>query len=233
MRAMFELDHVVYFTKKAPIDIARDITIEGIHPVVGGRHLQWGTFNAVFYTKDSYIEWLAVENLDIAKKNSQPLVQQLLYDIEDGEGYKALCLRSDNLEESNRYIQKLGYRTTGIIPAERKMADGQIIRWKMLFIKHQLGDSLPYPFFIEWEDSFEERQKMLKADGTIQKDNEELRIERCIFNVKDVQQKLIQWSRLLSLPTTGNTLRLKNTIFAFQKLQEGKERLHTIDIGKV
>lgn len=230
---MFELDHVVYFTKKAPIDIARDITIEGIHPVVGGRHLQWGTFNAVFYTKDSYIEWLAVENLDIAKKNSQPLVQQLLYDIEDGEGYKALCLRSDNLEESNRYIQKLGYRTTGIIPAERKMADGQIIRWKMLFIKHQLGDSLPYPFFIEWEHSFEERQKMLKADGTIQKDNEELRIERCIFNVKDVQQKLIQWSRLLSLPTTGNTLRLKNTIFAFQKLQEGKERLHTIDIGKV
>ena len=230
---MFELDHVVYFTKKAPIDIARDVAIEGIHPVVGGRHLQWGTFNAVFYTKDSYIEWLAVENLDIAKKNSQPLVQQLLYDIDDGEGYKALCLRSENLEESNRYFQKLGYRTTGIIPAERKTADGQTIRWKMLFIKHQLGDSLPYPFFIEWEHSFEERQKMLKADGTIQKDNEELRIERCIFNVKDVQQKLIQWSRLLSLPITGNTLRLKNTIFAFQKLQEGKERLHTIDIGKV
>ncbi|MGM9967515.1 VOC family protein [Rummeliibacillus sp. TYF005] len=230
---MFELDHVVYFTKKAPVDIAKDITIEGIQPVVGGRHLQWGTFNALFYTKNSYIEWLAVEDSTIAKRSTHPLVQQLLYDIDDGEGYKALCLRSENLEESDRYIRKLGYRTTGIIPAERKTADGQIIRWKMLFIKHKLGDSLPYPFFIEWEHSFEERQKMLKADGTIQKGNEEIRIERCVFQVKDVQQKLIQWSRLLSLPITGNTLRLKNTIFSFQKLPEGKERLQTIDIVKV
>ena len=233
MSAMFELDHVVYFTKKKPIDIVNEITIEGIHPVIGGQHLQWGTYNAVFYTKNSYIEWLAVENLDIAKTTTQPLVQQLLYDIDDGEGYKALCLRSENLEKIDRYIRKLGYRTTGILPSERKTADGQIIKWKMLFIKHQLGDSLPYPFFIEWEQSLEERQKMLKDDGTIQKDNEELRIEKCIFNVKDVQQKLTQWSRLLSLPTIGNTLRLKNTIFVFEKLQEGKERLQTIDIVKV
>lgn len=230
---MLELDHVVYFTKKAPVDIVKEITIEGIRPVVGGQHLQWGTFNALFYTKDSYVEWLAVESLEVARNAKQPLVQQLLYDIDDGEGYKSLCLRSDNLEESNNYFQKLGYRTTGVIPAERKTEDGRTVRWKMLFIKHQLGDSLPYPFFIEWEQPLEQRYEMLKIDGTIQKSNEELQIERCIFNVKDVQKKLIQWSRLLSLPIIGNTLRLRNTIFVFQQLPEGKERLQTIDIVKV
>lgn len=230
---MFELDHVVYFTKRTPADIAKEVIIEGVHPVVGGQHLQWGTYNALFYTKNSYIEWLAVEDLVRARATTQPLVQQLLYDMNDGEGLYALCLRSDDLEESNKYFRKLGYQTTGVIPAERKTADGKIIRWKMLFIKHKLNDCLPYPFFIEWEQPLQKRYEMLKVEGTIQETNDQLQIERCIFNVKDVDKKLIQWSRLLSLPTIGNTLKLKNTIFVFQQLQEGKERLQKIDIEKV
>lgn len=233
MSEMFELDHVVYFTKKAPGDIVKEVAIEGVHPVMGGQHLHWGTYNALLYTKNSYIEWLAIENLDIAKNTTQPLVQQLLYDIDDGEGYSSLCLRSDDLKESDRYFRKLGYQTTGVIPAERKTEDGKIIRWKMLFIKHKINHSLPYPFFIEWEQPLHKRYEMLKADGIIQQANEELQIKRCIFNVQDIEKKLIQWARLLSLPTIGNTLKLKNTTFVFQQLQEGKERLQTIDIVKV
>lgn len=230
---MFELDHVVYFTKKHPQQIANDMTIEKIHPVVGGQHLQWGTYNALLYTKNSYIEWLAVEKPDIAKSTIQPLVKQLLYDIEDGEGYKSLCLRSDNLENKNLYFKKLGYRTSGVLPAERKTEDGKILKWKMLFIDQKIDDSLPYPFFIEWEQPLEERYAMLREDGTIQKENEDLQIERCIFGVKDVAKKLTQWSRLLSLPIKENTLKLANTTFVFTQLQEGNERLQTIEIGKV
>ncbi|MGG0655222.1 VOC family protein [Rummeliibacillus pycnus] len=230
---MFELDHVVYFTTKSPAQIAQQVIIEGIHPVIGGQHLQWGTYNALLYTKNSYIEWLAVENEDVAKVTNQPLVKQLLYDIDDGDGFYSLCLRSDDLKRKNLYFKKLGYRTSGILPAERKTADGKVIRWKMLFIEQKLDDSLPYPFFIEWEQPLDERYDMLKADGTIQQVNEEIQIERCIFRVKDVERKLIQWSRLLSLPAKGNTLKLANATFEFQQLQEGKERLQTIDIVKV
>ncbi|HWI49306.1 MAG TPA: VOC family protein [Rummeliibacillus sp.] len=230
---MFELDHVVYFTTKSPAQIAQEVTIEGIHPVIGGQHIQWGTYNALLYTKNSYIEWLAVENADVAKATSQPLVKQLLYDIDDGEGFYSLCLRSDDLKRKNLYFRKLGYRTSGVLPAERKTADGKVIRWNMLFIEQKLDESLPYPFFIEWEQPLQERYDMLKADDTIRKANEELQIERCIFNVKDVNRKLTQWSRLLSLPVKGNTLKLANTTFVFQQLQEGKERLQTIDIVKV
>lgn len=230
---MFELDHVVYFTTKSPAQIAHEVMIEGTRPVVGGQHLQWGTYNAVLYTKTSYIEWLSVENEEIAKGTHQPLVKQYLYDINDGDGFYSLCLRTEDLKRKDLYFRKLGYRTSGILPAERKTADGKVIKWKMLFIQQKLDESLPYPFFIEWEQPLDERYDMLKADGTIHQANEELQIKRCIFYVKDVERKLTQWSRLLSLPTKGNTLKLANTSFEFQQLQQGKERLRTVDIVKI
>ncbi len=230
---MFELDHVVYFTKKKPKEIAQEVTIEGISPVEGGQHLQWGTYNALLYTLNSYIEWLAVENEEIAEGTTQPLAKQLLYDLEDGEGYKSLCLRTDDIESKNRYFNKLGYRTSGVLPSERRTPDGKLIKWKLLFIHQKIDDSLPYPFFIEWEQPLEKRYELLRDNGTIQQANEKLTIERCIFYVKDVEQKVTQWSRLLSLPAKGNTLKLANTTFEFQHLEGDKERLHTIEIVKI
>ncbi|MBK3494594.1 VOC family protein [Viridibacillus sp. YIM B01967] len=229
---MFELDHVVYFTTKNPQQIVEQEQIEGIHPVKGGQHLHWGTYNALFYTKNSYIEWLAVEDENIAEQSTQPLVKQLLYDIVDDEGFASLCLRSNDLEKKNRYFKKMGYRTSGIIHAERKTDSGELRKWKMLFIDHKINHTLPYPFFIEWEKSIEERYASLREDGTIKPENEELAIKRCIFHVKNVEEKLTHWSRLLSLPTKGNTLKLANTTFVFEEKLDSKERLHTIEIVK-
>ncbi len=230
---MFELDHVVYFTKKTPEEITKEVSIESLHPVIGGQHLQWGTHNALLYTRDSYIEYLAVEDESVARKSSQPLVQQLLYDLPGGEGFYTLCLRTDSIEKKNSYFRKLGYRTTGVIPAERKTQDGELLRWKMLFIEQRIGDDLPYPFFIQWEQPLAVRYQNLKATGMVQEENEDLIIERCLFNVRNTDQKITQWSRLLSLPVNGNTLKLPNTTFVFQASNEQKERLHNIELGKI
>jgi len=229
---MFELDHVVYFTTKNPQQVVEQEQIEGLHPVKGGQHLDWGTYNALFYTKNSYIEWLAIEDENIAKQSTQPLVKQLLYDIADGEGFASLCLRSNDIEKKNRYFQKMGYRTSGIIPAERRTSNGELRKWKMLFIDHKIDHTLPYPFFIQWEQTDEERYSSLREDGTVKPENEELTIKRCTFHVKNVEEKLIHWSRLLSLPTKGNTLKLGNTVFVFEEKHNSKERLHTIEIAK-
>ncbi|MGX9136305.1 VOC family protein [Rummeliibacillus sp. JY-2-4R] len=230
---MFELDHVVYFTEKNPKEIAQEVTIEGIHPVEGGQHIQWGTCNALLYTESSYIEWLAVENEEIAKSSTQPLTKQLLYDLKAGEGYNSLCLRTVDIESKNRYFNKLGYRTSGVIPAERRTTNGKLIKWKMLFIDQKIDHALPYPFFIEWDQPLEKRYEELKIDGTIQQTNGKLQIKRCIFYVKDVEQKVTQWSRLLSLPAKANSLKLPNTTFEFHYHEGEKERLHTIEIVKI
>ncbi|MBQ0138911.1 MAG: VOC family protein [Kurthia sp.] len=227
---MFELDHVVNFTKKSPSEIAQSQLIAGIHPVIGGQHLHWGTYNALFYTQSSYIEWLAVENEIIAKKSDHPLIKQLLFDLADREGFSSICLRTTDLAKMDRYFQKMGYKTSGIISSERKTTSGEIRRWKMLFINQKIDNSLPYPFFIEWEQEKEQRLQALRADGTLKAENEELAIKKCIFHVHDVEKKLTHWSRLLSLPTKGNTLKLENTVFEFIESDDTKERLQDIEI---
>lgn len=230
---MFELDHVVYFTKKSPKEIAQEEIIEDIHPIIGGKHLKWGTHNALFYTQSSYIEWLSIENATKANETSHPLIKQLLFDIDDHEGFSSLCLRSDDLEKMNRYFIKMGYKTSGVLPSERMTTAGEVIRWKMLFINQKTDNSLPYPFFIEWEQPIEERFEHLRQEGILTSKNEELTIKRCIFHVHDVEKKLTQWSRLLSLPTKENTLKLNNTIFEFIESTDEKERLTFIDIVKL
>lgn len=229
---MFELDHVVYFTKSSPKEITQQSPYYGLKPVIGGQHVNWGTHNALFYTKSSYIEWLAVENMQIAQQSAHPLVQQLLIDLQEKEGFATLCLRSDNLEKMDRYFKKMGYKTSGVLPAERKTTSGEIRRWKMLFIQQKIDSSLPYPFFIEWEQDDEQRFQALREDGTLTEANEELTIERCIFHVHNVEKKLTQWSRLLSLPVNNNQLKLGNTLFEFVQTDEERERLQMVDVVK-
>lgn len=229
---MFDLDHVVYFTKKTPAEIAQEVSVEGIHPVEGGQHLQWGTHNALLYTKNSYIEYLSVENEEVTKQSTHPLMKQLLNDLQFREGFGSVCLRSYNLEEQNKYFQKLGYRTSGILESERKTKSGAIRKWKMLFIDHKIDKKLPYPFFIQWDTSDNERYELLREDGTIKPENEQLVITKCIFEVEDVNRKMTHWSRLLSLPIKGNQLKLGNTVFEFRESKDAVERLQSIEIAK-
>ncbi|GEK29915.1 MAG: VOC family protein [Kurthia sp.] len=229
---MFELDHVVYFTKRSPEEVVEKVEIEKVHPVIGGQHLQWGTHNALFYTKSSYIEWLSIEDLEKARHTNHPLIKQLLYDVDDRDGFASICLRSDNLEQMDKYFSKMGYKTSGVLPSERKTADGEVIRWKMLFIDQKVDESLPYPFFIEWEKDTEERYSALRESGAVKEANEELTINKCKFHVHDVEKKLTQWSRLLSLPFKDNQLKLSNTKFEFIESNDEKERLQTVEVVK-
>lgn len=229
---MFDLDHVVYFTKKSPTEIAQEVSVEGIHPVEGGQHLQWGTHNALLYTKNSYIEYLSVEDETVTEQSTHPLMKQLLNDLQFREGFGSVCLRSDNLEEQNKYFQKLGYRTSGILDSERKTKSGAIRKWRMLFIDHKIDKKLPYPFFIQWDTSDNERYELLREDGTVTPDNESLVITKCIFDVQDVNRKMTHWSRLLSLPIKGNQLKLGNTVFEFRESKDSVERLQSIEIAK-
>ena len=54
-----KLDHVVYFTGKELNRIVEEQRSQGRHAVIGGRHEQWGTHNALLYVKNAYVEWLA------------------------------------------------------------------------------------------------------------------------------------------------------------------------------
>ncbi|TWT04208.1 VOC family protein [Planococcus sp. CPCC 101016] len=216
-----ELDHIVHFVGENPKEAAAQWRKKGFHAAVGGQHLKWGTHNALFYLKDSYIEWLSVENEKIASQAEHPLTRLLLH---DQIGFGTICLRTENIRKTNEDLEGRGIKTTGVLNAERRTEAGQLIKWKMLFIEEEVSAQLPFPFFIEWEETGEQRYKQLRANGAIQALNETLSIDSCVFGVWDVEEAADKWRKLL-----GGSLDLSNCRIVFRKTNQQQERLEEVN----
>jgi hypothetical protein len=223
---MIELDHVVYFSKKPPEVHVKEYKGTSI----GGKHKNWGTVNALTYTKNSYIEYLSVEHMNIAKHANHPLTNLLLHDLEEDAGWGTICFRTDNIHELNERLIREGWVTSGVLDAERETSSGFIRKWKMLFIEQDVSEELPLPFFIEWEEPFEERMKSLREDGSITSINDNLSISLCEFAVTNPEKRVNEWSHLLNLPCTENSLKLSNTELIFIKSSNKRERLVNVQI---
>lgn len=217
------LDHIVHFMGESPEQAAAWWTRNGFHAAKGGRHVNWGTHNALLYLKDCYIEWLAVEKAEIAEGAEHPLTQLLLH---DKKGFGTVCLRTQNIEQLNERLKQEGIRTTGVLDAERKTDEGKLIQWKMLFIEDLPTNRLPYPFFIEWNESDNVRYEGLRQRGAILPENEKLSIERCVFGVEDPIESAEKWKKLLG------TLELPNCRFEFRKTDRKQERLEEVVMAR-
>lgn len=213
------LDHIVHFIEMEPEEAVTEWKTQGFHAAKGGRHMNWGTHNALLYLKDQYIEWLAIEKIAIAEEADHPLTQLLLH---DKKGFGTVCLRTEEIEQLDERLKAEGIETTGVLDAERKTESGDLIKWKMLFIKEPVSDSLPFPFFIEWGESDDARYEGLRKRGAIRPENEKLSIERCVFGVRDPEASAEKWRTVLG------ALRLSNCQFEFQKTDKGKERLECV-----
>ncbi|TWT24691.1 VOC family protein [Planomicrobium sp. CPCC 101110] len=214
------LDHIVHFTEEHPQETVDYWNRLKFPAVLGGQHLQWGTHNALFYAKDCYIEWLAVENPAIAKQAHHPLTELLLH---DKSGFGTVCLRTDNIEELDKRLQDQGFETSGVLDAERRTSAGKLIRWKMLFIKEAVSDQLPCPFFIQWQERDAVRLENLRQSGALLPESEMLEVEKCIFGVNDVAAHTEKWTKLL-----GGKLDLANCRIEFQSAHGKKERLEKV-----
>ncbi|WP_238988121.1 VOC family protein [Filibacter tadaridae] len=221
-----KLDHVVYFTYKPSTQIVEEQRANGQHAVVGGRHEKWGTHNALLYVKNAYIEWLSVERLGIAREAKHPLTDLLLNDLQENEGWGTVCLSVEDIESFNEEIKNKGFRTSGVLAAERKTADGNLRKWKMLFVDQIISDELPMPFFIEWEDTEESRLTMLRNDGTITHENEKSEIKECVFKVSNPQKMAASWAHLVAKKVgQDSTIVLSNSLLRFSGQKGGKDRL--------
>lgn len=228
---MIKLDHVVYFTKKAPAQVVEEQEHLGWHAVIGGKHEKWGTQNALMYVKNAYIEWLSVEHEKIAKNSNHQLVEQLLRDLPEGENWGTICCSVQGIDKFNEEISAAGYQTSGVLHAERKTTTGNIVKWKMLFIKQKISDALPLPFFIEWEKDDVTRLKNLRDDCMIFPGNEKLAVTECLFSVNDPSRVVAEWRALLSAGTSEiNFIVLPNVIFKFIQNEFGNKRERLVDV---
>ncbi|EGA88303.1 hypothetical protein GPDM_16001 [Planococcus donghaensis MPA1U2] len=215
-----ELDHIVHFVQKNTNETVSDWRGQGLPASIGGQHINWGTQNVLLYLKDCYIEWLSVEKQEVAMATEHPLTQLLMH---DQVGFGTICLRTKNIVELDHDLQQRGIETTGVLNAERRTEDGELIKWKMLFVKESVSAKLPTPFFIEWLETDEQRYNKLRDKGVVQKMNEVLTIDRCIFGVWNPMETESHWRKIL-----GGSLKMDNCRIEFRKTNETQERLEEV-----
>lgn len=145
---MVAIDHIVVVSEDPKRDAKAYGEQFGMEIQAGGKHTQWGTYNYLGYLEnDSYLEWIAVYDLELAKKSDNPLIQQIVKAVEKKEyGTLTYALRTEDMDDlkANFDEQKVPY--LGPFPGARKKEDGSALSWRMLFPTEEEN----IPFFIEW-----------------------------------------------------------------------------------
>lgn len=197
----FSFDHLIWFTKQ-PEEMILPLKRRGIHAVNGGRHETWGTYNSLAYFGLSYIEFLGIENLSIAKKHQDNrLVTHIVEQLskENGEGPARIAIRTNQIEQLSVRLKEEGFTVFGPLHGERVRTDGQIIRWSLLFPENSTNELL-LPFFIQWEKSDEERLSDLRKQGLIETHFVgKPKLESVGIVVKNLDQTVTTWEQLLNL----------------------------------
>lgn len=155
-----KFDHLVHLTK-SPEEAKKTFTSLGFQAFKGGHHLKWGTYNYLcFFPELRYIEWIGFHDIFIAKSSINPLIQQIVKDSENGEGFSQIAFRTNNIKTLQHILEKKGFETIGPFDGSRMKEDGKPLRWSMLFLKEENND-IRYPFFIEWGEKDDTRKNQL------------------------------------------------------------------------
>lgn len=194
------LDHVVHYSNDVQSAV-ETFQAEGLHAVMGGSHKQWGTHNGLSHFGLTYIEWLGIEDETVLKRSRgrNPVFQDAYRLLPESPVLHKMAIRTPNIEGILQSLQQKGIQTSGILANSRVNREGQLIRWKMLILENQPGQ-IPYPFFIEWEESDDERLRNLERSGVAPNRIEaEVRISDLVFHTPDPVQVTKEWAWLFGL----------------------------------
>ncbi|MFE7374800.1 VOC family protein [Bacillus cereus] len=200
---MLRFDHLVHTVHGTPEEAAKQMQELGFHTVLGGEHTNWGTWNSLSYFDLSYIEFLAVQHEEKAKEAENPLVQETVVKLQNGEGMLQIAIRTDAIEELAVNFNKYGLHTIGPFEGKRMRKDGRLLEWKMLFVKQE-ENGPKLPFFIQWNETDEERRNDLRNSGTItEHKNKVQQIETIHYAVKNVRETVRKWKEVMGLSTSS------------------------------
>lgn len=217
----FKLDHIVHFVDRHPLEAVEMFKKQGLHAVTGGRHENWGSYNSLCYVKElAYLEFLSVEDREKANATNNPLIHRLLK--QQAEGLGQLAIRTEQIEEVKAELEEKGLQTGDIISASRKREDGSLLEWKMLFIQ-QSDEDCPFPFFIQWNQTDDERKHDLHQKGALPADNLNVEISKVHYVVKDVNKTVLKWRKYFDLPRGEETIsdewRAKSCVISLPSFQ--------------
>ena len=162
-----KFDHIVIFVKH--LDQAVQFFKEHkFHVVYGGSHPMWGTYNALIYIGESYLELIAIEHEHVFKDAAlQPYTLHETYAINElKNGYTRFALRTDQSAVVADILKGANYDVHGPNQFSRTTPTGNSIQWQMVHagVKDR---SITLPFFIEWSLPDDVRFNSLRAQNII------------------------------------------------------------------
>ncbi|MDC2864157.1 VOC family protein [Bacillus sp. BP-3] len=196
---MLQFDHLVHVVPCSPAEVINQMKIHGFHVVQGGEHPNWGTHNSLCYFDLAYIEFLAVQNQEIANQSENPLIQQVVQKLHKGEGMLQIALRTEHMEVLAERLIEQGFHINGPLEGKRMRDDGTLLKWKMLFIEQE-EEGPRFPFFIEWSESDEKRRDDLQKKGVISLHNNQIiEMKSVFYAVTNVSEISKRWKDLLQI----------------------------------
>lgn len=194
----------------------------------GGSHKDWGTYNALSYFGLTYLEFLGIENLELAKATEHNLVVKDAVELlPEHEVLSRVVIRTDDIEEVAASLEAAGLSLSPIIDGKRLDNEGRLIEWRMMTIAGDFG-GLVYPFIIQWSGTDTERVERLTSSGVIKPHPAgEVEIVRAVFHVSDPEAATNHWGTIFGLPVTKSendtfSLKIGDRSFAFVQGDENQ-----------
>lgn len=216
-------DHTVHYVNDLNNAI-QTFQKNGLIAFKGGSHKQWGTYNALSYFGLSYIEFLGIEDRELAKNAdaSNLVVKDSVTLLPAHEVLSRVAIRTDDIDDTAAFLQANGLTLSPIIDGKRLDTHGQLIEWRMFTIA---GDfqGLVYPFVIQWKGTDEERLESLTKSGIIQSHPAgNTTIQSGVFYVSDPSAVAAHWQTLFGLAVTESdetsvTLAIGDKSFIFKQ----------------
>ena len=155
---MYELDHIVHFVNK-PEQAMEDMLANGLHVVKGGQHKQWGTYNVLSYFGTKYIEFIGInDKKKFAEAAKSPYTLHETYESSGRiNGFTRIAIRTTTIQQDAHLFVEAGFEVFGPEHFSRTRPDGSIVSWQLLHIGKK-DQRMPFPFFIQWDKTNEERE---------------------------------------------------------------------------
>ncbi|GAA5415709.1 hypothetical protein Pryu01_00741 [Paraliobacillus ryukyuensis] len=221
--AKLEWDHTVHYVKQLNTAM-KTFLANGLIAFHGGSHKKWGTCNALSYFDLCYIEFLSIEDRNLARSILDPndVVKDAVKLLPEREIFSRVALRTDDIEAIANRLDAKNISHSPIMDGKRTDAQGNLIEWYMMTIP---GDfhALPYPFIIQWKCAEDVRRKQLQDIGAIGKHPiGNIAINQAIFEVENPRDVVEHWHDIfgidiLNITTDEAKLLIGDKIFLFKK----------------
>ena len=170
-----------------------DYTRIGFNVHAGGIHTGKGTYNAIAFNEDDYLELLSIR--DRSEYLSSTPAGGLVEFLERGGGFRYVAVQSDDLIADLAAMRARGVDVSEATDGGRRTPAGQELRWKAA----TLGPRNPLPiFFIQHLTPVQERRRQVAGAG--RHPNGVLRADRVYIAVADVAVSAEVYARVLGMP---------------------------------